>query len=146
MNLGLNSKSVNALEEFEVLTSLDTHKLQKRKIFQYHKADEDGILSAMAEFCEKFFEQDLYNRTIQGNWHLLKDCIANVIEKYVVIKSHKDAPWLNQFIERKMRLRNKLYVCAKRWSAYRHVRNEVNNLMKEAYHNYCKHLFEDSCS
>ena len=32
------------------------------------------------------------------------------------------------------------------WSAYRHVRNEVSNLMKEAYHNYCKHLFEDSHS
>ena len=29
------------------------------------------------------------------------------------------------------------------WFAYR---NEVNNLMKEAYHNYCKHLFEDSYS
>ena len=48
-----------------------------------------------------------------------------------------------------MRLCNKIYVCAKRtqtesdWSVYRHVRNEVN---KEAYHNYCKHLFEDSHS
>jgi len=51
-----------------------------------------------------------------------------------------------------MRLRNKLYVCAKRtqaeldWSAYRHMRNELNNLVKEAYHNYRKHLFEDSHS
>ena len=35
---------------FEVLTSLEKHKLQKRKIFQYYKADKDGILSAMAEF------------------------------------------------------------------------------------------------
>ena len=49
-----------------------------------------------------------------------------------------------------MRLRNKLYVHAKHtqvgsdWSAYRHVRNEVNNLMKDAYHNYCTHLFDDS--
>ena len=48
-----------------------------------------------------------------------------------------------------MRLCNKICVCAKRtqtesdWSVYRHVRNEVN---KEAYHNYCKHLFEDSHS
>ena len=49
------------------------------------------------------------------------------------MKSLKDVPWLNQFIKQKMRLRNKLYVCAKRtqaeldWSAYRHKRNEVNN-------------------
>ena len=35
---------------FEVLPSLKKHKLQERKIFQYHKADEDGILSATAEF------------------------------------------------------------------------------------------------
>ena len=95
----------------------------------------------MAEFCEKFFEQDPYNQTIQDNWLLFKACINDVIEKYVstrVIKSHKDVPWLNQFIKWKMRLRNKLYVCAKHesdWSAYRHVENEVNNLMKEAYHN-----------
>ena len=33
---------------FEVLTSLEKHKLQERQIFQYHKADEHGILSAMA--------------------------------------------------------------------------------------------------
>jgi len=30
------------------------------------------------------------------------------------------------------------------WSAYRKVRNEVSTLMKEAYHNYCTHLFNDS--
>ena len=69
-----------------------------------------------------------------------------------VIKSHKDAPWLNQFIKRIMKLHNKLYLCVKctqtesDWSACRYMRNVVNNLMKEAYHNYCKHLFEDSYS
>ena len=48
-----------------------------------------------------------------------------------------------------MKLRNKLYVHAKRtqagsdWSTYnKHIKNEVNNLMKEAYHNYCAHLFD----
>jgi len=34
---------------FEILTSLEKHKLQERKIFQYHKAEEDGILSATVE-------------------------------------------------------------------------------------------------
>ena len=42
---------------FEVLTSLEKHKFQERKIFQYHKADEDGILSATAESCEKFLNR-----------------------------------------------------------------------------------------
>ena len=49
---------------FEVLTSLEKHKIQRRKIFQFHKADKDGIISEMHEFCEKFFEHDPYRRTI----------------------------------------------------------------------------------
>ena len=138
---------------FEVLTSLEKHKIQRRKIFQFHKADKDGIVSEMHEFCEKNFEHDPYRRTIQDNWHLFKTSIIDIIEKFVptkVIKPHKDVPWLNQLSSKKMKLRNKLYVHAKRtqvgsdWSAYRHVRNEVNNLMKDAYHNYCTHLFDDS--
>jgi len=108
-----------------VLTSLEKHNLQGRKIFQYHKVDEDGILSATAEFCENFFEQPNNSRQLTGIF--FKACITDVIEKYVltrVIKSYKDVPWLNQFIKWKMKLRNKLYLCAKctqtesDWSAY----------------------------
>ena len=32
------------------------------------------------------------------------------------------------------------------WTAYRQVKNQINNLMKESYHNYCKHLIDDSYS
>ena len=45
---------------FEVLTSLEKHKIRRRKIFQFHKADKDRIISKMHEFCEKFFEHDPY--------------------------------------------------------------------------------------
>jgi len=54
---------------------------------------------------------------------------TRIIDKYLptrVFKSHKDVPWLNQFIKQKTRLHNKLYVCAKHtqtesdWFAYRH--------------------------
>jgi len=30
------------------------------------------------------------------------------------------------------------------WTAYRQARNEVNSLMKDAYHRYSHHLFDDS--
>ena len=112
---------------FEVLSSLEKHKIQRRKIFQFHKADKDGIISEMHEFCETFFEHYPYRRTIQDNWHLFKTSIIDIIEKFVptkVIKPHKNVPWLNQFIKQKMRLRNKLYVHAKctqvgsDWSTY----------------------------
>ena len=32
------------------------------------------------------------------------------------------------------------------WSTYKHIINEVNNLMKEAYRNYCAHLFDGAHS
>ena len=35
---------------FEVLTSLEKHKIQRRKIFRFHKADKYGIASEMHEF------------------------------------------------------------------------------------------------
>ena len=46
-------------------------------------------------------------------------------------------------IKQKMKTRNKIYIQAKcnqnesDWAPYRQVRNEVNNLIKESYHNYC---------
>ena len=83
-------------------------------------------------------------KLFKTNWHLFKTTIIDVTDKFVpskIIKPNKDVPRINRFIKRKMRLRNKIYVRAKRtqsgsdWSAYRTVRNEVNKLMKEAYHN-----------
>ena len=69
-----------------------------------------------------------------------------------MVKPNTDVPWLNQSIKRKMKLQNKLYIHAKRtqagsdWSTYKHIKNKVNNLMKEAYHNYCAHLFDGAHS
>ena len=69
-----------------------------------------------------------------------------------VIRPHKDVPWLTHHIKQKMKTHNKIYIQAKcnqnesDWATYRQVRNEVNNLIKESYRNYCKHLFDNSYS
>ena len=69
-----------------------------------------------------------------------------------VIRPHKDVPWLTHHIKQIMKTHNKIYIQAKcnqnesDWATYRQVRNEVNNLMKESYHTYCKHLFDNSYS
>ena len=85
----------------------------------------------------------------------LKPPLPISLRKFVpskVIKPNTDVPWLNRSIKQKMKLRNKLYVHAKRtqagsdWSTYKHIKNEVNNLMKETYHNYCTHLFDGAHS
>ena len=67
-----------------------------------------------------------------------------------LIKSRKDLPWLNHSIKSKMKKRNRLYVRAKRtrsisvWTAYRQLKNEINDLMSKAHEDYCKHLFDNS--
>jgi len=69
-----------------------------------------------------------------------------------VLKPHKDIPWLNHSIKPKMRERKRLYDLAKTscnphdWFMYRKARNNVNSVLKSAYHNYCSHLFDDSYS
>lgn len=140
---------------FDVLTKLKRHRLEPRKIYQYHKADKEVIIAEVHKFVEVFFKGTPYVRSIHENWHLLQASLVNIIDKYVpskVIRPHKDVPWLNNFIKRKMKSRNKLYIRAKctqnesDWTAYRQLRNEINNLMKESYHNYCQHLFDDSYS
>ena len=40
---------------FEVPISLEKHKLQERKIFQYRKADEDEIYLLWLNFVKSFF-------------------------------------------------------------------------------------------
>ena len=59
-----------------------------------------------------------------------------------LIKSRKDLPWLNDSIKSKMKRRNRLYIRAKRtqsisdWTAYRQLKNEINNLMSKAHEDY----------
>jgi len=50
---------------FEVQISLEKQEVQRRKIFQFHKADKDEIISEIHEFSETFFEQNPYDQTIQ---------------------------------------------------------------------------------
>ena len=88
---------------FEAQISLGKQEVEKkRKIFQFHKADKDGIIFEIHEFSETFFEQNQYDRTIHDNWHLFKTTIVDAIDKFVpskIIKPNKDFPWINQFIK-----------------------------------------------
>ena len=107
------------------------------------------------KFMESFFQENPYDQSIHENWYLFRMSLSTIIENYVpskVIRPHKDVPWLTHHIKQKMKTHNKIYIQAKcnqnesDWATYRQVRNEVNNLMKESYHNYCKHLFDNSYS
>ena len=104
---------------------------------------------------ESLFQENPYHRFIHENWYLFRISLSTFIENYVpskIIRPHKDVPWLTHRIKQKMKTRNKIYIWAKcnqnesDWAKYRQIRNEVNNLMKEYYNNYCKHLFDNSYS
>jgi len=58
--------------------------------------------------------------------------LVNIVDKYIpskLIRPHRDVPWLNYSIKRKMKICNKLYIQTKctqnesDWAAYRQVRN-----------------------
>ena len=63
-----------------------------------------------------------------------------------LIKSCKDLPWLNHSTKSKMKkeIRAKRTQSTSDWTAYKQLKNEINNFMSKAHKDYCKHLFDNS--
>ena len=131
------------------------HSDHYRKVYQYHKANQLSIKEEMERYKEIFLSSDPYKQTVEENWSNFKQIVFKMMDKHIpckVLKPHKDIPWLNHSIKSKMRERKRLYDLAKTsrnphdWFMYRKARNNVNSVLKSAYHNYCSHLFDDSYS
>ena len=79
---------------FEVLTSLEKHKLQEKKKFQYQKADKDGILTAMAEFVKSFLNMIHATKLFKTTGNKLALLMSPRSMYLQCTKSHKDVPLL----------------------------------------------------
>ena len=124
-----------------------------QKVYQYHKANNSSIKPEAFKFSQAFLNENPYQRSVEDNWSIFKETMHDINNRNIptkLIKSHKDLPWLNHSIKRKMKRRNHLYIRAKRtqsifdWTAYKQLKNEINNLMSKAHEDYCKHLFDNS--
>ena len=47
----------------------------KRSIFQYHKANVEGLKTELLEFQNQFLVSDLYSTSVEANWSSFKHAI-----------------------------------------------------------------------
>ena len=123
------------------------------KVFLYHQANVEGLKTDLLDFKNSFLQHDLITMDVEVMWKEFKDAIHESISKHIpqrTIQSNNNLPWINKRIKRDMKTRKCLYDTAKRsnserdWSAYRKMKNLINNNLREAHNNYCGKLFNDS--
>jgi len=123
------------------------------KVFLYHQANVEGLKTDLLDFKNSFLQHDLITMDVEVMWKEFKDAIHESISKHIpqrTIQSNNNLPWINKRIKKDMKTRKRLYDTAKRsnserdWSAYRKMKNLINNKLREAHNNYCGKLFNDS--
>ena len=57
-----------------------------RKVYQYHRANINGIDEELSNFATFFLSSSPYDNTVENNWLQLKDTLLRIIEKYVPFK------------------------------------------------------------
>jgi len=125
----------------------------KRKIYLYHKANLDEIKARLHSFHSSFVSSNPYDRSVEENWILFKQCILNTIDELIpakCVKNHQNLPWINKDIRHKIKKRKKLYDHAKltgsssSWAQYKKIKNEITANLRSAHDAYCNHLFDSS--
>ncbi len=124
-----------------------------RKVFIYHKGNMDGLKDDMRAFQESFLTANPYGRTVETNWCQFKQALNTIMKTHIpqrTMKHRRDVPWLTREIRRKMRERKRLYDRAKQsqrdqdWTAYRKVRNRVNQMLEVAHSTYISKLLNET--
>ena len=128
----------------------------KRKIYLYHKANLDEIKVRIQSFHDVFLSNDPFERPVEENWILFKQCILDTIDELIpakCIKNHQNLPWVNKDIRHKIKKRKKLYDHAKltgnhsSWAQYKQIKNKIiaklrSAKLRSAHDAYCSHLFD----
>ena len=90
---------------------------------------------------------------MEENWTIFNEASHYNIERNIptkIIKNYKNLSWLHQVQDQKKKLlihyiqaKRIVTQCGSDWTAYRQLRNEINNLMSKTHEKYCIHLFDE---
>ena len=95
----------------ELKVNLGRSKQKQRPVKLYKKTVWNSFRSEMAEYQTEFFKLS-ENMTADSKWNLFKAALNNLTDKFIPTKlcRPKDGhPWINNFIKRLMRKRDRLY-------------------------------------
>ncbi|XP_048586171.1 uncharacterized protein LOC125568296 [Nematostella vectensis] len=129
---------------FEVDTSPKYTPKAPHKIYQYHKADYDGLRSYLSTFGTDYMASFLL-RFVDENWAALFEGLKDALDKFVphkMSKGKRHLPWVSPAIKRLMRKRDRAYKKAKRLSkeknlrSYRRIRNYTTKCIRDTHNIY----------
>ena len=119
------------------------------KIFDYKRADFDGLRESMSDSAENFLASAPQIFAVEDNWSLFKTTLTKAMVNYIpqIFSSMKyKLPWIHPEMKRQMREKDRLHKKALRyqnpdhWVAFKKQRNLVSRIVKESRSNYLNNV------
>ena len=119
------------------------------KIFDYKRADFDGLRESMSDSAENVLASAPQNFAVEDNWSLFKTTLTKAMVNYIPqrFSSMKyKLPWKHPEMKRQMREKDRLHKKALRyqnpdhWVAFKKQRNLVSRIVKESRSDYLNNV------
>ena len=143
------SKSDHNMILLEIQTNVSKNTTNE-KIFDWNKADFNGIKNGMSEVNWK---NEFHNKSASEMWATLKSKIDNLQEKFVPRKNRRSPgkpPWMNKHILTMIRKKRRLYKVSKsdqtKYNDYVAQEKQIRNAVRKAKKSYEKHISKTSNS
>ena len=116
----------------------------KRKIYKWYSVDWADINDNLSQFKETFLES-ASNRSVEENWHELKQHINNLINDKVPHKwstTRYNLSWFNRDLTRMTKRKQRLYNKAKQsksqadWDKYKQCKKATTSEIRKAHNEY----------
>jgi len=105
-----------------------TARIQKERVFQWHKAKFDSIKHHVIEFTDKYFEVYHHSDPVDVLWNeykvLCKDCIAMILQMKLVEELTWNIKRLSRKKQRKYNLARRMNT-EDQWRAYHNLNKEI---------------------
>ena len=110
-----------------------------RKVYQFHKADYDGLRFHLPSFSNQYLTSDPGKRSVEENWHKISETIHEAMDKYIphrMSKAKRHLPWVSASVKRMMNRRDRAHKKARRTGkpkdqvAYKRLHNATVNRVK----------------
>ena len=144
----LITSSPNLIEDIQAVPGISDHlviifdvdlkphipKKPCRKVYQFHKAEKISLKMKAKAVLSKFIKSDPTKNDINANWCAIISILNNPLNDYFPLrttKSRYNLPWITNEIKRSMRIRDRLFLRARKsnsnteWSNFRKFRNSV---------------------
>lgn len=123
-----------------------------RKIFMYGRADAESLKSSLRNHSRAFFEENPEQNDVDTNWIKFREMVNMHMERFIPHKMSKTKhsyPWINQFIVKAMRRRDRMYRRYKRadcnlrdylWESFKKQRNHVSDLLRKSHDDHIRNV------